>query len=183
MKKCYTCTVLYCSIAFFGKGCDCCKKLCGDKVLNNKSNYSGCDSEKSCSKKNEDTLIPQKHIVWCYKNNKNIQSRKRLSNEQYQNNNVVIILEPHSFKGEKIKYNLWFSSMDETLAQCWKDIYEKYCSESPNCTLYLYLRGDMKYTYNGGTDSTVNGNMTMRNIYLEFADLQDGLLYISYYFK
>ena len=41
----------------------------------------------------------------------------------------------------------------------------------------------MKYTYNGGTDSTVDGNMTMRNIYKEFADLQDGLLYISYYFK
>ena len=118
MKKCYTCTVLYCSIAFLGKGCDCCKKLCGDKVLNNKSNYSGCDSEKSCSKKNEDTLIPQKHIVWCYKNNKNIQSRKRLSNEQSQNNNVVIILEPHSFHGKKFKHNLWVSSMDETLAHC-----------------------------------------------------------------
>ncbi len=42
----YYSTVLYCSIAFLGKGCDCCKKLCGDKVLNNKSNYSGCDSEK-----------------------------------------------------------------------------------------------------------------------------------------
>ena len=181
MKKCYTCTVLYCSIAFLGKGCDCCKKLCGDKVLNNKS--SVCDSGKSGSEKNEGTLIPRKHTVWLYKNKKNIKDRKRLSKEQYRNNNVVIILEQHSSQGEKIKHNLWFSSMDATLEQCWKDIYEKYYSESPNSTLSLYLGGDMKYTYNGGTDSTVKGNIAMYDIYTQFADYQDGLLYISYYFK
>ncbi len=118
-----------------------------------------------------------------YKTKKNIKDRKWLSNEQYRNNNVVIILEQHSSQGEKIKHNLWLSSMDETLDQCWKDIYEKYCSESPNCTLSLYLRGDMKYTYNGGMYSTVDGNRDMKNIYLEFSDHKDGLLYISYYFK